>query len=261
MTARALAGLVLMAALGTGVAATQQAPLLTVLPREEQARRWEQRADLRMIQKRYPEAIDFYQQGLALQPRNPILLNKIGIVYHQLLGIDGANFKRARKYYESATKADPNYAHAWNNLGTLYYSRKNYKKAIGYYRRALKVAPAQPAFHSNLGTALFARKKYAEAFEEYRLALLLDPEVFERSSLVGVVLKDQTVEDRARYQFILAKGFASLGYMEKCLLYLRRALEDGFSPGEAQGDPAFSLLRDDQRFQALFAEPPPPIPR
>jgi len=42
---------------------------------------------------------------------------------------------------------------------------------------------------------------------------------------------------------------------------LRRALEDGFAPGEAQGDPAFALLRDDQRFQALFAELPRPIPR
>jgi len=184
-----------------------------------------------------------------------------GIAHHQLVGIDEANFKKARKFYESATQADPNYAHAWNNLGTLHYSRKDYKKAIGCYQRALKMAPAQAAFHSNLGTAFFARKKYAEAFEEYRVALLLDPEVFDRHGLFGVILKEQTVEDRARYQFLLAKGFASLGYVEKSLAYLRRALEDGFSPAEAQGDPAFALLRDDPRFQALFAELPRPIPR
>ena len=253
-----LLAVVLLAAAG---AAAQQAPLLTVLPREEQARRWEQRADLRMVQKRYLEAIDFYQRALALQPRDPILLNKAGIAHHQLMGIDEANFKKARKFYESATRADPDYPNAWNNLGTLCYNRKYYKKAIGCYQRALKMAPAQAAFHSNLGTAFFARKKYAEAFEEYRVALLLDPEVFDRHGLFGVILKEQTVEDRARYQFLLAKGFASLGYVEKSLAYLRRALEDGFSPAEAQGDPAFALLRDDPRFQALFAELPRPIPR
>ncbi len=253
-----LLALVLLAAVA---AAAQQAPLLTVLPREEQARRWEQRADLRMVQKRYLEAIDLYQRALALQPRDPILLNKMGIAHQWLSGIDPANFKKARNFYESATRADPNYPHAWNNLGTLYYSRKDYKKAIGCYQRALKMAPAQPAFHSNLGTALFARKRYAEAFEEYRVALLLDPEVFERRSLFGVILQEQSVEDRARYHFMLAKGFASLGYVEKSLAYLRRALEDGFSVAEAQGDPAFALLRDDPRFQTLFAERPPVIPR
>jgi len=253
-----LLAVVLLAAAG---AAAQQAPLLTVLPREEQARRWEQRADLRMVQKRYLEAIDFYQRALALQPRDPILLNKAGIAHHQLMGIDEANFKKARKFYESATRADPDYPNAWNNLGTLYYDRKDYKKAINYYQRALKIAPAQAAFHSSLGMALFARKRYAEAFEEYRVALLLDPEVFDRHGLFGVTVKGQTVEDRARYEFLLAKGFASLGYVEKSLAYLRRALEDGFSPAEAQGDPAFALLRDDPRFQALFAELPRPIPR
>ena len=255
-----LLALVVLAAVGAGAVA-QQAPLLTVLPREEQARRWEQRADLRMLQKRYLEGIGLYQRALALQPRDPILLNKLGIAHQWLVGIDPANFKKARNFYESATRADPGYAHPWNNLGTLYYGRKDYKKAIKCYQRALKVAPAQPAFHSNLGTALFARKRYVEALEEYRVALLLDPEVFEHRSPFGVILQEQSVEDRARYHFMLAKGFASLGYMEKSLAYLRRALEDGFSPVEAQGDPVFALLRDDPRFQALFAEQPTVIPR
>src|SRR3989304_3285734 len=87
--------------------AARTPPPLPVCPGKERPRRWEQRADLRMVQKRYLEAIDFYQQALALQPRDPILLNKVGIAHHQLAGIDEANFRKARKFYERAPQAAP----------------------------------------------------------------------------------------------------------------------------------------------------------
>ncbi|MBI2955777.1 MAG: tetratricopeptide repeat protein [Acidobacteria bacterium] len=208
---------------------------------------------MKVIRKRYPEALELYQQALELEPRNPVLLNKTGIAYHQLHRLD-----LARKFYERATKADETYPYAWNNLGTVFYARRNYNKAIRFYRRALKLNPAEAGFHSNLGTAHFARKKFPEALEEFRLALLLDPAVFQQRGLLGVLLQDITVEDRARFNFLLAKSFAQLGYVEQCLLYLRRALEMGFPRLEAQGDPAFALIRNDQRFQELFPPAPPP---
>lgn len=239
-----------------GAAQAQEAPLLTVLPRDEQLRQLELRADLHMIRKRYPEAIDAYQQALRLQPRHPALLNKLGIAYHQLVRLG-----EAKKQYERATKADPTYAYAWNNLGTIHYAKKSYRRAIRHYRRALELSPAQAAFHSNLGTALFARKQYDQALEEFRLALLLDPEVFQQRSPFGVALKDYSVEDRARFNFMVAKSFAALGYAEQCLLFLRHALEQGWPAIEVQGDPTFAGLRDDARFQALFTEKPPLLPR
>lgn len=244
-----LATLVLPAAL-----VGQEAPLLTVVPRQEQVRQLESHADLRMVRKRYLEAIDLYQQALRLAPRDPALLNKIGIAYHQLLRLDDA-----KKYYERATRADEGYAQAWNNLGTVYYGLKNYNKAIRCYRRALRLAPAQAAIHSNLGVALFAKKEYEPALAEFRLAMQLDPDVFQTRSLFGVLMQDHAVQDRARFYFLVAKGFASQGLVEKCLAFLRRALEEGFPPAEAQGDPAFVLIREDERFQTLFADQPPPL--
>lgn len=246
----------LLAACLAAPAAAQEAPLITVLPRQEQVRQLELHADLRIVRKRYLEAIDLYQQALRLAPRDPGLLNKTGIAYHQLSRLD-----EARKYYERAAQADEHYANAWNNLGTVYYAQRNYKKAIRYYHRALKWAPAQAAIHSNLGAALFARKEFDQAFEEFRLALLLDPEVFQTRSLFGVLMQDHSVEDRARFYFMVSKGFASLGYVDRCLSYLRRALEEGFPAAEAQGDPAFALVREDVRFQALFEEHRPDLKR
>lgn len=234
----------------------QEAPLLTVLPREEQVRQLELRADLRMIRKRYLEAIDFYEEALRLMPDNAVLMNKTGIAYHQLFRLG-----EARKYYERSAKTDESYAQAWNNLGAVHYARRNYKRAIRYYRRGLKYSPAYAAIRSNLGTAFFARKKYEQAMEQFRLALLLDPEVFQHRNIFGILMQDHTVEDRARFHYLVAKSFASLGYVEKCLYFLRRAMEDGFPPDQIQQDPAFALLGDDERFHALFIQPPPVIPR
>lgn len=229
----------------------QQAPLLTVLPASEQTRQFELRADLQMIRKNYWQALDLYQEALKFSPDNPVVLNKIGIAYHQL-----ARLKDAKKYYKRAAKANPDYAEAWNNLGTVNYADKDFKGAIKQYRRALKLSPARASIHSNLGAALFARKKYDDAMEEFRLALLLNPNVFQERSLFGILMQDFSVEDRGRFHFLLAKSFANIGNMDQALFYLRRSLEEGVPAAEAQADPAFYLLSEDQRFQALFQQPP-----
>jgi tetratricopeptide (TPR) repeat protein len=251
----ALAALLLAA-----TAPAQEAPLLTVLPRAEQARQLELRGDLHMVRKRYHEAVDAYQQALRLSPKSPVLLNKTGIAYHQLSRLDDA-----KKFYERATKADQNYPFAWNNLGTIHYRQDNYRRAERSYRRALKLDPTQAGFHSNLAMTHFARKRYPEAMEEFRVALLLDPEVFQQHSPGGVLAQDLYVPaERARLQFLLAKTFAGLGNVEQVIFYLRHALDNGLAPEEAQADPAFAALRNDERFVALFqpqppfAPPPPP---
>ena len=46
-----------------------------------------------------------------------MLLNKIGIAYHQMMQLDNA-----RKSYEQAVKLKPDYVEAMNNLGTVYYA-------------------------------------------------------------------------------------------------------------------------------------------
>ena len=247
---------VVLAFLLSAPAAAQEAPLLTVLPRAEQARQLEVRGDLHMVRKRYHEAIDSYLQALRFAPGSAALLNKVGIAHHQLSKLDDA-----KKFYERATKADKDYAFAWNNLGTVHYRQQSYGRAERNYRRALKINPSQASFHSNLGMAHFARKRYPEAMEEFRLALLLDPEVFQRHNPGGVVTQDFSVPgERARFQFLLAKTFAGLGNVDQVVFYLRHALDNGFAPAEAQGDPAFAALRDDERFLALFAPQPPLLP-
>jgi tetratricopeptide (TPR) repeat protein len=152
---------------------------------------------------------------------------------------------------------DPTYPEAINNLGTIYYSRKSYRRAIKLYRRALKLAPESASIYSNLGTAFFARKKYKQAAETYQKALALDPDVFEHRSSWGVMLQERSVEERAKFHYYLAKTYAKAGMNDRALLYIRKALEEGFTERKKlMEDPEFVSIRKLPEFQELIAMEP-----
>lgn len=204
----------------------------------------EQRADIFMARKMYRDAIDTYQQA----GDSPIILNKIGIAYHQLmeLGI-------AQKFYRQSVKSRPDYAEAINNLGTIYYARKKYRRAISEYKKALKLSPDSASIYSNLGTAHFARRNYKGAAEAYQKALSLDPEVFEHRSTFGVILQERNVEERAKFHYYLAKTYAHAGMNDRALQYIRKAIEEGFPERKKLAeDPEFALLRQSAEFQELL---------
>jgi tetratricopeptide (TPR) repeat protein len=209
----------------------------------------ENRGDIFMARKMYREAIDVFREDKS---KNPVIANKIGIAYHQMLQLDDA-----RKYYERAVRLKPDYAEAINNLGTVYYARKSFGRSIRYYKKALKYAPRSASIYSNLGTAYFARKKYKEAMETYQTALKLDPNVFENHGSYGVLLEERNVEERANFHFHMAKLYAQAGRNELALQYLRRALEEGFKEKKKiEGDPDFQAMRDLPEFKELMALEP-----
>jgi len=209
----------------------------------------ELRGDIFMARKMYREAVEAYKKG----PTNSAVIeNKIGIGYHQMLDLD-----QARKHYERAMKLDPQYSEAVNNLGTVFYARKSYRRAISEYKKALLISPNSPSILSNLGTAYFARKNYALAAETYQQAIALDPQVFERRSSQGVLLQDRTVEERAKFDYYLAKSYAKNGNIDLAILHIRKAIEEGFKEREKfNKEPEFSVLQDNPEFQQIMAAEP-----
>ncbi len=206
----------------------------------------ELRADIMMARKMFREAIDMYKQA---PQDSAIVQNKIGIAYHQLVEMG-----TAKKFYEKASKMKPDYAEAINNLGTVHYAQKSHRKAIGYYKKALKYSPDSASIHSNLGTAYFARKNYDMALEEYQLAMKLDPDVFEHRGSHGVLLQERSVDERAKFHFYLAKSYAKAGNSDRTLLYLRKALEEGFKEKKrVLEEPDFAFIRESPEFKQLLA--------
>ncbi len=208
-----------------------------------------QRGDILMARKMYREAIETYREGI----RNvAVLYNKIGIAYHQLL-----DFKSAMENYQMALRLDPTYAEAINNIGTIYYAQRKHKRAIREYKKALKLAPESASIYSNLGTAYFARKKYKDAFAAYQKALELDPNVFEHRNTAGSLLQERSVQERAKFHFYLAKAYARAGMFDRALLYMRKALEEGFRDRDKfRNDPDFKQLQGNEEFERLLAMEP-----
>jgi tetratricopeptide (TPR) repeat protein len=212
----------------------------------------ELRGDIFMAKKQYREAIEAFREG---SPKDPVLLNKTGIAYHQMLQLDSA-----LKSYQQAVRLKKDYLEAINNIGTVYYARKNYRRSITYYRRAIKLAPQSArsaAIYNNLGTALFARKEYKEAADAMQTAMSLDPEVFEHTSSYGVMLEERSVQERAKYHYYVAKLYAKNGRNDLALQYLRKALEEGLKERkQLEKDPEFASLRDTKEFKDLLALEP-----
>jgi len=212
----------------------------------------ELRGDVYMARKMYRDAIDMYREGPA---DSPVLANKIGIAFHQLALLD-----LAKKNYQRAISLDPKYSEAINNLGTIYYSQKNYRHSISLYKRALKVGPPSASIYSNLGSAYFSRKDYKRAIECYRVALKLDPDVFEHHSNFGTLMQERDIEERATYHLYMAKMYAQSGALERAVIYLRKALEEGVKDrNKIPTMPEFASLKTDPAFVQLLAENPKPL--
>ncbi len=208
----------------------------------------EMRGDIDLAKKMYREAIDAFREG---SPKDPVLRNKIGIAYHQLLQLN-----QARKEYEVAVKLRPDYEEAINNIGTVFYAEKSYRRATSWFSRAVKLAPEDSksaAVYVNLGSAWFSRKNYVRAQSAFQTAVRLDPEVFERHGSFGVMMQERNIEERAKFHFYLARMYAKTGRNDLALQYLRKALEEGFRERDKLPEtPEFTTLHTLPEFQALM---------
>ena len=208
----------------------------------------EMSGDIYLARKMYREAIDAYRTGSL---KDPVLRNKTGIAYHQLLQLD-----KARKEYEAAVKLKPDYEEAINNIGTVYYAQKSYRRATSWFARAVKLAPddsKSAAVYVNLGSAWFSRKDFPKAQDAFQTAVRLDPDVFERHGNYGVLMQERNIEDRAKFHFYLARMYAKSGRTELALQYLRKAIEEGLKDKAKQMEAVeFNPLRQTPEFQALL---------
>jgi tetratricopeptide (TPR) repeat protein len=224
-------------------------------PPSASAEELERRGDQLRAGKNYLDAIDYYLAAAQKATSSASLLNKMGICDLML-----QRYKQAQRSFGRAIKADPKHADAYNNLGVVYYEERDYSRAIKNYEKAVALNSDAASYYSNLGAAYFSRKQYDKAALSYSKALELDPDVFERISRAGVQAQLPSPEDRARYDYVLAKLYAKMGVADRSLRYLKKAMEDGYKDiGNVYKDNEFTELRKDPRFAELMAAKPTAI--
>jgi tetratricopeptide (TPR) repeat protein len=205
--------------------------------------------------KLYLDALDYYHAALSKKGGDARLLNKIGITELMM-----QRYKEARKSFEHSIRSDRKFADAYNNLGVIFYEGRKYGAAVKQYEKAIQIDNSAASFFSNLGAAYFSKRSFEQAVAAYQHALELDPDVFERSSRGGVQAQLPSPEDRARYDYTVAKLYAKMGLSEQSLEYLRKAMEAGYKDlKNVYKDVEFAQLRKNPRFTELMASNMPVI--
>ena len=226
-------------------------------PPDASAAELEKAGDQLRSEKAYLDALDYYKVALTKSlNRSSSLNNKAGMALLQ-----SERFKESEKYFQRALKLDSKYAAAYNNLGAAYYEQKKYGKAIKEYERAIKLEPTSASYYSNIGAAYFSKKDWVKASEAYEKAVQLDPNIFDETSRYGIAARMSSPDDRAYFQYVLAKLYAKNGDADRALQCLRRAMESGYPKiDNALKDEEFAALRKDPRFTELMNNRPAAIP-
>ncbi|HLH08449.1 MAG TPA: tetratricopeptide repeat protein [Terriglobales bacterium] len=246
-----MTGVVMAGLMPVGAAAqTARQPAASASPEVMTAAEMEAQGDNLRKQKEFPQAIQYYRAALRKQPKSAVLYNKMGMAELQT-----GNRKAAQNNFERASRLDPSFAEPINNLGAIFFVQKKYDKSIRYFKKALALNETKPTFHVNLGAAWFAQEQYDRASTEFARAVELDPLIFSVSSRSGV-LGQVSPEERARYDFVLAKMFAKRGDIDQCLHYLKKAKEEGYNNmGSVYKDESFAKVWQDTRLAEVVPTP------
>ena len=135
----------------------------------ESARVYGNLGDILIIQGKNQEAIEVYQQAIALDEYLPWIHNNLGVVL-----LDQDEIDQAIYHFQAAIKLNPQNADSYQNLGNSLYALELWDAAANAYQRALeldstlldiKAAWAGIILHEN------QLSKARKAWEEVRASL------------------------------------------------------------------------------------------
>lgn len=113
-------------------------------------------------------AIDFFEKALAIEHKDPVGWNNLGLLYEKK-----RDYKTAKNCYIKSLKTLENYEAA-HNLGVLYRTLRNFDESIKCLKQALKLRPGENETMVSLGMSYLSKKDLHNGYKHYQF---LKPEI------------------------------------------------------------------------------------
>ena len=122
-------------------------------------------------QRKYREAFQYFDKGLARNPNDVVMLSHQGLAF-----LATGQLESATAALTKAVSLDPTYPEAQFNLGVLRYSQRRHQDAIARFERALALQPGLTDAYLNLGSAYAAVGDLERALEPWLQMKQLQPD-------------------------------------------------------------------------------------
>lgn len=178
----------------------------------------------------YAQAISEYQQAVKLSGNDPRMIYSLAVAYH-----DSGAVEDAVRMYREMVDSEADIPEAYSNLAMIHLER-------GRVQEALKVAKAGVDRDLRSGAILAA----------YGLALAISGDAPAGIPWMLKALEIEPGDGNRLYN--LAGMYALVGKHSEAINSLESALRNGYrNRDKIAGDPVFSSLRSDPRFQELLS--------
>ncbi|MGM0394627.1 MAG: tetratricopeptide repeat protein [Thermodesulfobacteriota bacterium] len=146
--------------------------------------------------KQYDIAIQEYEKGLVLAPRDINLMNSLGVCY----GVTG-DLEKARASFETALEINPKEIMVLYNLGLTCQVLEDTDKAIFFLRKAHGIDGRIFEVELLLGHLLFQTQKFDAALPHLETASQVNPRSSMALRIMGEIYLKQQAPDQAKTAF------------------------------------------------------------
>jgi Tfp pilus assembly protein PilF len=125
-------------------------PWLPKLPGSNAAAEAHTRAMNLLNAERYPEAIQYLDEAIRLDPRYAVAFSNRGVAYYSL-----GQYEQAIKDYDEAIRLDPRHVSAYTGRCGSYNSLGQHQQAMQDCNEAIRLDPRNADAHNNRGVAYY----------------------------------------------------------------------------------------------------------
>jgi uncharacterized protein (AIM24 family) len=147
--------------------------------------------------RQYTGAEKELEEAYLLKPRDPQVLNLLGIVYFKT-----EKLARAEEVYRKLLAESPEAHTLYYNLGLIYLKLNRLEEAESAFLKALQLSSENPKIHYYLGSIYERLQRFQDAIYQYRQAgaHLMVRRVEDRISIGGVTTSKSRGDDTAEFK-------------------------------------------------------------